>query len=164
MARALYPSGPAPTAAGRSRGFTLVEVLVALVVMAVGMLGIAALYIEGMRSGQASVSRTVAVSLAADMADRIRANPTAQAAYAGAGPGVNNGCVNGGVDCAPAQLAQDDWFWWFQAVQNRLPAGATANVAIDPVAAAPAIRYTIVLSWPEPGQNGAAVYVLTADI
>lgn len=148
----------------RAGGFTLVEVLVALVVLAVGMLGIASLYIEGMRSGQASVSRTMAVNLAADMADRIRANPTAQLAYAGAGPGLNNACVNGGVDCAPAQLAQDDWFWWSQDIQNRLPAGAVANIAVDPAAAAPAVRYTIVLSWPEPGQNAAAVYVLTADI
>jgi len=151
----------APRPAG---GFTLIETLVALVVLAVGMLGIAALYIEGMRSGQASVSRTVAVSLAADMADRIRANPTAVAAYAGAGPGVNNGCVNGGLDCTPAQLAQDDWFWWFQNVQNQLPAGATANVVVDNVTVAPAVRYSIVLSWPEPGQQAAAVYLMTADI
>ena len=60
----------------RLSGFTLVETLVALVVMSVGMLGIAALYIEGLRSGQTSIARTTAVNLAADMADRIRSNPT----------------------------------------------------------------------------------------
>ncbi|RMF96491.1 MAG: type IV pilus modification protein PilV [Gammaproteobacteria bacterium] len=144
----------------KQSGFTLVESLVAMVVLAVGMLGIAGLYIEGLRSGQASVSRTMAVALAADMADRIRANPAATVAYAGAGPGVNNQCVNGPAPCNPAQLAQDDWFWWFQDVQGRLPVGATAAIAVDPVTAAPAVQYDITLTWPEPGQTVPASYNL----
>jgi type IV pilus assembly protein PilV len=143
------------------RGFTLIETLVSMVVLAVGMLGIAALYIEGLRSSQASVSRTIAVNLAADMADRIRANPNAPAgAYAGVGPGANNNCVNGPGPCLPAQLAQDDWFWWFQDVQNRLPGGAAAAIAEDPVAVAPATQYDIVLTWPEPGQAVPATYTM----
>ena len=144
----------------RQSGFTLVETLVAMVVLAVGMLGIAALYIEGLRSGQASVSRTVAVNLASDMADRIRTNATAQAAYAGVGPGANNGCVNGAAACAPAQLAQEDWFWWLQDVQNRLPQGATAQILVDVAAAAPATQYDIALTWPEPGQPVPANYTI----
>ena len=83
----------------RRAGFTLVEVLVALVVMAVGLLGIAGLYVEGLRAGRTAVYRSAAVTLASDMADRIRGNPGG--AYAGAGPGADNGCVNGGGDCAP---------------------------------------------------------------
>ena len=71
----------------RQRGFTLVEVLVALVVMSVGMLGIAALYLEGLRAGRTALYRTTAVNLAGDMADRIRANRNAGLAYAGTGPG-----------------------------------------------------------------------------
>ena len=143
------------------RGFTLIETLVAMVVLAVGMLGIAALYIEGLRSGQASVSRTTAVALAADMADRIRANPTVPASYVGAGPGANNGCVNGPVACTPAQMAQEDWFWWFQDVQNRLPQGAAAVIVVNNVPAiAPATQYDITLTWPETGQAAAANYTL----
>ncbi|MCL4720697.1 MAG: prepilin-type N-terminal cleavage/methylation domain-containing protein, partial [Gammaproteobacteria bacterium] len=45
------------------RGFTLIEVLVALVVMSVGMLGIAALYLEGLRASRTAVYRTTAVNL-----------------------------------------------------------------------------------------------------
>ena len=87
-------------------GFTLVEVMVALVVLGVGMLGIAALYIESMRSGQTSVSYTNAVTLAAGMADRIRANRNRWPglcrfwlAANGTGGTAANNCVNGANDC-----------------------------------------------------------------
>ena len=69
---------------GRQEGFTLLEVLVALVIIAVGMLGVAVLYVEGMKAERTSVYRTTAVNLVADLADRIRANPTGTGAYAGA--------------------------------------------------------------------------------
>jgi type IV pilus assembly protein PilV len=146
----------------RQTGFTLVEAVVALVVLAVGMLGIAGLYIEGLRSSHSALARTTAVNLAADMADRIRANPAATLAYAGVGPGLNNLCVNGPADCTPAQLASDDWFWWNQDVQNRLPQGTVTALAV--AAPTPVTNsYTIVMSWPETGQDAAnpAVYTLS---
>ena len=52
----------------RQTGFTLVEAVVALVVLAVGMLGIAGLYIEGLRSSHTALARTTAVNLAAALA------------------------------------------------------------------------------------------------
>ena len=109
-----------------ARGFTLIEILVALVVLAVGMLGIAALYVESLRAGRTSINRITAVTLAADMADRIQANPNAAASYAGAGPGMDRDCVNGAVACTPAELADDDWFRWLQDVSAQLP-GAPAR-------------------------------------
>ena len=66
-------------------GFTLIEVLVALVVMSVGMLGIAGLYVTSMQAGRTSLFHHHAVTLAGDIADRIRANSRAAIAYAGAG-------------------------------------------------------------------------------
>ncbi|MDH5254846.1 MAG: type IV pilus modification protein PilV [Gammaproteobacteria bacterium] len=143
----------------RHGGFTLVEVLVALVVMSVGMLGIAALYLEGMRAGRTALYRTTAITLAADMADRIRANRNAGLAYEGTGPGADGGCVNGPVDCTAAELAADDWFDWSTRLAAQLPEGASGAVAID--AAAPAATYTITVSWPEIGQEEPATYRLT---
>ena len=64
-------------------GFSLIEVLIALVIMSVGMLGIAGLYVEGMNAGRTSIFRHHAVTLASDVADRIRANPTAGVFYEG---------------------------------------------------------------------------------
>jgi prepilin-type N-terminal cleavage/methylation domain-containing protein len=57
------------------RGMSLIEVLVALVILSVGLLGIAQVLIHGMRVSHAALLRTHAVNLVADMSDRIRANP-----------------------------------------------------------------------------------------
>ncbi len=149
-------------------GFTLVEVLVALVVLSVGMLGIAGLYVEGLRASKTSIYRTTAVTLAADMANRIRANisgvipqPPAGAGnpYAGAGPGVNNDCLN---PCTQLQLAQDDWWRLTQDMTNRLPVGANANIAV--LASPPTTTYTITVSWPETGQAAPSSYALTMQL
>jgi len=139
-------------------GFTLVEVLVALVVMSVGMLGIAALYLEGLRAGRTALYRTTAITLAADMADRIRANQAGGIAYAGAGPGADGGCVNGPDDCTAEQLAADDWFDWRNQLATQLPEGAAGEVAVD--VAAPATTYTVTVAWPEIGQEEPATYTL----
>jgi type IV pilus assembly protein PilV len=143
-----------------ARGFTLIEVLVALVVMSVGMLGIAALYLEGLRAGRTALYRTTAVNLAADMADRIRANQPAGDAYAGTGPGADESCVNGTVDCTPAELAADDWFSWNNQLEAQLPDGASAEVLVN---GAPAPVYTITVQWPEIGQTEAASYSLSVQ-
>ncbi len=142
-------------------GFTLTEVLVALVVMAVGMLGIAALYVEGLRAGRTSVYRVTAVTLAADMADRIRANPSAGASYAGTGPGSDNGCVNGGT-CNAMEMAQDDWYRWLQDVHSRLPEGTTASITVTDIA--PLVQYDITLNWPESGQQAPVSYTLAMQL
>lgn len=141
------------------QGFTLIESLVAMVVISVGMLGIAAMYVEGLRAGRTSVYRTVAVELASDMADRIRSNPNADAAYAGAAN--DNNCVNGANDCTPAQLAADDLFWWQQSVGVRLPGGAAA---VNYAAGADTDVFTITINWNEPGVPTPLQYAVAVNL
>jgi type IV pilus assembly protein PilV len=143
----------------RNSGFTLVETLVSMVVISVGMLGIAAMYVEGLRAGKSSIYRTEAVSLVSDMADRIRANPTAVAAYGGAG--ANNNCVNGPVDCTPAQLAADDIFRWQQDVAARIPGGISA---IQVTAGVPVNTYTITLRWADAGTTTLSSYAISMQL
>ncbi len=135
------------TALRRVQAFTLVEVLVALIIMSVGMLGIAGLYVHSMQAGRTSLFRHNAVTLAGDVADRIRANPRATAAYTLAG--ANNNCVAGGVNCAPAAMAANDIFLWQQQAVDTLPAGTVA-IAFNNGVAPP--TYQITVSWNEPGQ------------
>lgn len=144
----------------RAAGFSLVEVLVALVVMAVGLLGIAGLYVEGLRAGRTAVYRSAAVNLASDMADRIRANP--EGTYEGDGPGAEGGCVNGGGDCDPDTLAADDWARWLDDLEERLPAGATGEVRRDDLA--PVTQYRITVAWPEIGQEEPVSYTLAVRL
>jgi type IV pilus assembly protein PilV len=143
----------------KERGFSLVEAMVALVVLAVGMLGIAGLYVTTLRSGGGAIYRMQAVNLAGDLADRIRANRNAPAAYAGAA--ANNNCYGAGaVDCTPALMAANDLFVWQQQVQAILPGGVGA-IAVN--AAAAPTTYTINISWTESG--GAVLnYALTLQI
>ena len=140
------------------RGFTLLEALIALVILSVGMLGIAALYVEGLRAGRTAVYRTTAVSLAADMMDRVRVKPAAQGDYAMGG--VMADCTNGGFDCNRTQIAREDVAIWEAEVAARLPAGADADIVFT--AGAPEDTYTITLSWPEPGFDDDLSYTLVA--
>ncbi|HJS21577.1 MAG TPA: type IV pilus modification protein PilV [Steroidobacteraceae bacterium] len=149
-------------------GFSIVEALVALVVLSVGMLGIAALYVESLRAGRSAVYHTQAVNLAADMADRIRSNRTAGAAawrLAADGAPATRNCVNAGVNCNPGDLAQDDQARWLLAIQRQLPGDGVATpdgtIAVDE--AANPNEYTITVTWSEPG-NEQLSYILTMQI
>ncbi len=134
-----------------SKGFSLIEVLIALIIMSVGMLGIAGLYVQSMQAGRTSMLRHHAVNLASDIADRIRANPTAGASYI-AGAGTDNNCVAQGVDCSIAQMAAHDIFLWQQQAAEFLPAMADGSqqviVAFDAAVTPP--TYTITVRWDEP--------------
>lgn len=132
-------------------GFTLIEAMVSLVVLSVGMIGIAALYAQGLGASRTAQSRTLAINLVGDMADRIRANRLAQGAYAG-GP-ANNGCdpqTGGGVDCTPAQMAAHDLFNFNQQIQQLLPNGQW-QIQFNPAALPPS--YLISVTWDEVGQG-----------
>jgi type IV pilus assembly protein PilV len=56
-------------------GFTLLEVLIALLVLSIGLLGLAALQTVGLRSNQMANMRTQAIQVTYDISDRMRANP-----------------------------------------------------------------------------------------
>lgn len=131
-------------------GFTLIEAMVSLVVLSVGMIGIAALYAQGLSAGRTAQYRTVAVNLVGDMADRIRSNRLGQIAYAGAA--ANNGCdpQNGGVNCLPPQMAAHDLFIWNQQVQQGLPNGVW-QIQFNAAAIPPSFQ--IQVTWDEVGQG-----------
>lgn len=153
----------------RSRGITLVESLVALLVLSVGMLGIAALFVSSVRFNRTALLRTQAVNLVSDMTDRIRANVSARAAYAlasyGGAPALQDCAPTpdaAGSNCTIAQLAQDDLARWVDAVTATLPApgGNTPATVVEyaPAAAGGPERYTVQVSWLEPGEAAAFTY------
>ncbi len=130
------------------RGFSLIEVLIALIILSVGMLGIAGLYVQSMQAGRTSMFRHNAVTLAGDIADRIRANPAAGDAYE-ATTGADNSCVNGGVNCSHEQMAAHDIGLWQEQAEDSLPNGkvtVTVDTSNPP-------NYRISVGWDEPGES-----------
>jgi type IV pilus assembly protein PilV len=148
-----------------SKGFSLVEVLIALIVMSVGMLGIAGLYVQSMQAGRSSMLRHHAVNLAGDIADRIRANPTAGAAYAAAA-GANNNCVAQNTDCDIAEMAANDIFLWQQQANDFLPPmGDGSQQVIIVFNAGTPPSYQITVRWDEPTpDNSVPQYSITVPV
>lgn len=95
-----------------THGYSLIELLVAILVIGLGVLGAAGLQLASSQNTRVALEGTTAVILAQDMAERLRANP--QGAYAGvadgsAPPGFVD-CL--AANCAPTELASFDVTVW----------------------------------------------------
>ncbi len=111
--------------------------------------------------------RTQAVNLASDMADRIRANRRAQAAYdmdTYGGAPEEQGCV-GGAGTAE-ELAEDDLSRWLAAVQATLPGRPTPEVDVQfsDLGGDAADRYTVTVTWHEAGEELPSTYTLVVEV
>lgn len=92
-------------------GFSLLELLVAVLVVAVGALGVAGLQLASMQNNRGAMQYSVTTSLATDLVERMRANPgTDYGTDLGAGPPPFHDCLTN--DCTPGQLAQFDLAVW----------------------------------------------------
>ncbi len=124
--------------ASSSRGFTLVEVLAALVIISVGLLGLAALQGQSLRGNHSAAMRTQAVNQVENIVDRMRAN------RAEALDGAYD--IGMGVDpAAPAYsgLVLVDLQEWRELLSQSLSLG-DGSVAIDGNVC------TVVVQWTEP--------------
>jgi type IV pilus assembly protein PilV len=148
-----------------TRGLGLVEILVALVVVSVGLLGTASMFAQSVRNSRSALIRTQAANLAADMAERIRANYAARGAYSSdayAGDASAHGCAATlsapSRNCTAAELANDDIVHWRQQAIASLPraTGSSEPEArvdfLEGASSADAVRYRISLTWAEPGE------------
>lgn len=132
-------------------GFSLLEVLVALLVLSIGLLGLAALQTTGLKFSQQSYQRTQATLQAYDMLDRIRANPLGKTAgkYSsvalGYRPSSPPSCVTGGTPgtCDFNQMADYDIDQWNLANASLLSEGR-GQVSISGSSV-----YVITIKWKE---------------
>ncbi len=129
------------TAHPRSRGFSLMEVLVALLVLAIGLLGLAALQARGVKFNHDAYARSQATYLAYQAMDLMRANRANAAAYVAAGD-------PGGVCNPAASGAANDLACWYDALQATLPAG-------DATVAANGNQFDVTIRWQERGAREA---------
>lgn len=131
-------------------GFSLIEVLIALVVLSVGLLGLAGLQATSLRNNQSAYLRSQATQLAYDMADRIRANQSdnknlANSTYVTILPVnavIQSDCASVGTSCTAEVMAQNDLYQWGQDIVNTLPSG-TGSITVN---AATQI-FTVTVNW-----------------
>ncbi len=148
-------------------GISIVESLVALLVLSIGLLGIAGMFLDSVKNSRTALLRTQAINLVSDMADRIRANSGAAGAYdtdTYDGAPAKRDCAPdagaGGGNCSPAELAEDDLARWLESIRGApgtpgaLPGTDYPDAAvveyIEPAGPRDPEQYLITVKWLEP--------------
>lgn len=117
-----------PTA---QQGSTLIEVLVSMIVLAIGILGISAMQTSSLKSNQSSYLRTLAVFHGQDLSERMRSNQAGVVAgnYDAPTPALTASCL-AAAGCSAAELAAHDVAEWQAAIAAGLPLG-DGEVCLD---------------------------------
>ncbi len=147
-------------------GFTLIEIMVALLIFSIGLLGLAMLQATGLKFNTDSYARTQATILAYDLIDRMRANvagvqagnyciTSASPCTTTAKPGTAENCGDTTSGCDSSQrLAVYDLTQWYD-LQGRFlaPAATPSSLGSTVITTTPGgkamNRYTITMRWKE---------------
>lgn len=152
---------PIRTAGGAQYGVTLIEVLVTMVIVAIGLLGLAGMQVRGLSIQKDAHGRALATQLALDLADRMRSNVAAVTAgdynFTTAYP-TGTYAPPTGPDCeanvcTPQQQAQYDLDRWFARLRGGALPGGWAR--ITQVTGQPVWEITVM--WVETGLRAKAI-------
>lgn len=127
------------------QGFALLEVVIAMFILAIGILGAGALQTVGMQTSQGAYYRSQAMLLAGDALDRMRANRTVASSYVGnTDTSTDPACLTSNDGCTLAELAVADLGQWgVQVLRSGLP-GARGVISSPSTN-----RYVIRVTWNE---------------
>ena len=142
-------------------GISLIEMMISLAILAIGLLALAATQSRSMMMNQSAYYRSVAADLAADLADRIRANRTPFMASADLGVQAlkppdfskctTSSCPKTGADRVKYHES-DEMKEWEKMVSNLLPNGTATITATTPTTPPDAaqlglLRYEVSIEW-----------------
>lgn len=158
-------SRPLPAYCCRQNGASLIEVLVSMVILAIGILGIGALQVNSLKSNQSSYMRTQAVFHSQDIAERMRSNLAGfrNGSYNDPAPLLDADCLAAAA-CTSAELAAHDVAEWEAGIAANLPMGSAAvcldSSPADGTGAAPACDslgngYAVKIWWDD-NRDGTA--------
>ncbi|WP_261843460.1 type IV pilus modification protein PilV [Aliamphritea ceti] len=144
-------------------GFSLIEVMIALVVLSLGVLGMAALQTTAIQQNQSAYMRSQANQYAYDIIDRMRVNSGALNSYMDQSSGTEDSdCVSysgTAAGCTTVEMAGNDLFEWFALLQQDLP-GGTGRICRGTVAFAP---ITLVPDCVDVANSPVIVYIWWDD-
>jgi type IV pilus assembly protein PilV len=137
----------------QNKGFTLIEVLIAFIVLTVGLLGTVALQTSAKQASYDANQRSAALALANDIVERIRANDTVDVVanysktFSYLDTPVEKNCLN--TQCSSSNIAEYDLFQWVKALRVADNTGSLANgiVCIMPSADGAGINLRVVVAW-----------------
>lgn len=147
----------------KQQGTTLIETMVTMVVLSVGLLGIAAMQTSGLFQNRTGYERSQAVMLTDEILERIRVNQSAAAAgdydiaLSAAAAVPASSCLGEAADCTPELLAENDLALW-KARLDDLLGGGDGSVAVS-VTAGTATDVQVTVQWPP-----ANTYSVTVEL
>lgn len=161
----------------KQQGFSMLEILITLVIVATALFGTAGLQVHAMRMNKGGEFRAQAVFLASDIAERLEANKGAAVTgnYVVASTGTASvAAVNcADVICTPADLASWDISQWESAIDSLALPQASWQISQTQFTAGPptdTITYQIVIRWADrradttyAANNAASSVGLSAD-
>jgi type IV pilus assembly protein PilV len=137
-----------------SKGFTLIEVLIAFIILTVGLLGTVALQTSAKQASYDANQRSAALALANDIVERIRANDTAEVlthystTLTHNSPLNEHSCLN--TNCSPTDMAAYDLYQWHKSLKMADNTGTLANgvICINPVSSdGKGMTLQVVVAW-----------------
>lgn len=157
----------------QQQGFTLIEVLVAMLITSFGLLGIAGLVVTSLRYNQTASQRSMATQLAADIMDRMRSNSFAVVDANGVlqtnymkpimtlsqpSPYCTGFNAASNPSCSPAQMADSDLYDWKTSLVNQLPGGQgviqwAPGTPSGAAAGAVFRQIQVIVTWKEAGMG-----------
>lgn len=142
-----------------SKGFTLLEILVSTIILAVGLLGLAAMQTLALKDNQDAFFYAQASSLAYEMSDRIKVNATIWKNPTLPSDTPCNKTCDFNAPCDTSEMATFDYCAWQANVKNRISPEATAIVSISDnsgtgVCGGPASKRCLTISWLRSHQQG----------
>lgn len=139
----------------------MIEVLISLLILTIGVLGLAGLQFAAIKFNRSSYERTQATNLVYDLADRMRANRREAAlgsyGFARAAPPTAAPTVNcGSAACTSAQMAEFDRYNWYQQIKTVL-AGGSAEVTCMDTPCTNISPHRVTVYWPDRASAGVSL-------